>query len=122
MTEREFKARTKILALNVIRLVNELPANGTSGVLGRQLVRSGTAVGANYRAACRAKSARDMILKLSFVEEEADESLYWLELLVESGSTSSFEAKPLSDEFLEILAMTVASIHTLRRQSPIPNR
>ena len=77
MDERAFKARTKELALRVIRLVNSLPRNRTANVIGHQVLRSATSVGANYRAACRAKSVADMIAKLSIVEEEADETLYW---------------------------------------------
>ena len=84
MNEKEFKARTKQLALRVIRLVNTLPQNRTADVIGKQLLRSATSVGANYRAACRGKSTADVIAKLSIVEEETDESLYWLKLLIES--------------------------------------
>jgi four helix bundle protein len=75
MDEREFKDRTKMLALRVIRLVEALPRSRTSDVIGRQLLRSATSVGANYRAACRARSNADMIAKLGIVEEEADETL-----------------------------------------------
>ena len=83
MDEQEFKKRTQQLAHRVIKLVEALPNTTTGNVLGRQLLRSGTSVGANYRAACRAKSKADMIAKLGIVEEESDETLYWLELLVE---------------------------------------
>ncbi len=82
MNEREFKARTKDLAIRVIRLVGALPKKEMEAqVIGRQLLRCATSVGANYRAACRAKSTADMISKLSIVLEEADETLYWMELL-----------------------------------------
>ncbi|MFM7405461.1 MAG: four helix bundle protein [Cuspidothrix sp.] len=84
MNEQQFKTRTKQLALRVIRLVESLPTTKTADVIGKQLLRSATSVGANYRAACRAKSTADLIAKLSIVEEEADETLYWLELLIES--------------------------------------
>ena len=84
MNQNEMKERTKKFALRVIRLVESLPNTKTSNVLGNQLLRSGTSVGANYRAACRAKSTADFISKLSVVEEEADESIFWIELLVES--------------------------------------
>ena len=76
MTEFEFKKRTKDIALRVIKLVDSLPTNGTAQVIGKQLLRSGTSIGANYRAACRGKSTADLIHKLSIVEEEADECLY----------------------------------------------
>ncbi|MEG3861321.1 four helix bundle protein [Microcoleus sp. herbarium12] len=76
MDEQEFKRRTKQLALRVIKLVDALPKESASQVIGKQLIRSATSVGANYRAACRAKSTADLISKLRIVEEEADESLY----------------------------------------------
>jgi four helix bundle protein len=79
-------------------------------------LRSATSVAANYRAACRAKSAADLIAKLGIVEEEADETLYWLELLVESGLMSADKLKSLMQESTEILAMTVASIKTLKEK------
>jgi four helix bundle protein len=114
MNEEQFKKRTKQLALRVIRLVGTLPKNQTGQVIGRQLLRSGTSVGANYRAACRAKSTADMINKLKTVEEEADETLYWLELLVEGSIVPQAKLSDLMTETDEILAMTVASIKTLR--------
>jgi len=77
MNEVEFKRRTRALALRVIRLVAALPKTPAAEVIGRQLLRAGTSVGANYRAACRARSRRDMISKLGIVEEEADERVYW---------------------------------------------
>lgn len=82
--------------------------------IGRQLVRCATSIGANYRAASRPRSAADMIAKLKLVEEECDESLYWLELLVDLGVLSTEVAGPLIDEGTQILKMTVASINTLR--------
>jgi four helix bundle protein len=115
MDEREFKDRTKMLALRVIRLVEALPRGRTSDVIGRQLLRSATSVGANYRAACRAQSNADMAAKLGIVEEEADETLYWLELLIEAGLMSESRLVELMQETDEIVAMTVASIKALRR-------
>lgn len=88
MDENMFKQRTKQLALRVIKAVEILPKNRTADVLGRQLIRSVTSIGANYRAACRGKSTADVIAKLRIVEEEADESAYWMELLIESGLVS----------------------------------
>ena len=84
------------------------------------MIRCATSVGANYRAACRAKSRADLIAKLSIVEEEADECLYWLELLVESGTIAEEKVKSLMAEINEILAMTVASIKTLRSKQTRP--
>lgn len=116
LDEAAFKQRTKQLALRVIRLTDALPVKPSSSVIGRQLMRCATSVGANYRAACRAKSTADLIAKLSIVEEEADECLYWLELLVESGTLPATKLQALMTETNEILAMTVASIKTLRRK------
>jgi four helix bundle protein len=114
MDEQEFKQRTKRLALRVIELVEELPKNRTADVLGRQLLRSATSVGANYRSACRGKSTADVLAKLAIVEEEADETVYWLELLVEAKIVPESRVTPLLKESNEIVAMTVASIKTLR--------
>jgi four helix bundle protein len=114
MDEREFKARTKKLALRTIKLVESLPTSQAGLVIGKQLLRSATSVGANYRSACRAKSIADIILKLRIVEEEADESLYWMELLVEAGLVPEVKLKDLMSETNEIVSMTVASINTLR--------
>jgi four helix bundle protein len=114
MTENEFKSRTKQVALRVIRLVNSLPMSGVPGVIGKQLLRSGTSIGANYRAACRGKSKADVLHKLAIVEEETDESLYWIELLIESGTIPAKKLAELGKEISEILRMTVASIKTLR--------
>jgi four helix bundle protein len=116
MTEEMFKQRTKKLALNVIGFVEKLPKSRTADVLGKQLLRSATSVGANYRAACRGRSTADIIAKLGIVEEEADETLYWMELLVESEMVSQANAQSIMSEANEILAMTVASIKTLKRR------
>jgi four helix bundle protein len=120
MNEREFKERTKRVGLRVVRLVESLPPNRTADVLGRQLLRSGTSVGANYRAACRGRSRKDVIAKLGIVEEEADETVYWLEMLVDAGIVPEPRLGDLIAEVNEIVAMTVASIRTLRNQNPKP--
>ena len=114
MDEKEFKNRTKQIALRVIRLVESLPKTNSAQIIGKQLLRSATSVGANYRAACRGKSEADILHKLSIVEEEADESLYWLELLVDSNIISETKLSPLMRDINEIVAMTVSSIKTLR--------
>jgi four helix bundle protein len=116
MRDGELARRTKAFALAAVRFVEALPAGRTAEVLGRQLLRSATSVGANYRAACRAKSTADFINKLANVEEEADESRYWLELMAETGLDSSRERKALSGEADEITAMVVASIKSVRRR------
>ncbi len=114
MDPHELKTRTRRFALRVIDMVESLPKRRTAGVIGGQLLRAGTAVGANYRAACRAKSNLDFISKLGTVEEELDESLYWLELLRDSGSLTPDSVKPLMDEADQLLAITVSSINTAR--------
>jgi len=114
VNEQEFKDKTKRIALRVIRLVESLPKNATTDVIGKQLLRSATSVGANYRAACRAKSSADMIAKLAIVEEEADESMYWIELLIELNVVTSARLTDLMSELNEVVAITVASIKTLR--------
>jgi four helix bundle protein len=115
MTEQAFKDRTKQYALRIIRLTEALPRGRLASVIGGQLLRSGTSVGANYRAACRGKSRADVIAKLAIVEEEADECLYWMELLIDSGLVPEHRITDLMQEGDEIVAMTVASIKTLRK-------
>ena len=114
VNENEIKNRTKQIALRVIRLVESLPKTNSAQIIGKQLLRAATSVGANYRAACRGKSEADVLHKLSIVEEEADESLYWLELLVESNIVSKIKLSALMHDIDEIVAMTVSSIKTLR--------
>jgi len=125
MTQEEMKARTKQFALRVIRLVESLPKTKTANVIGNQLLRSGTSVGANYRASCRAKSTADFIHKLSIVEEEADESIYWMELLIESNSVKENLLGSLLNEAEQILSIIVSSIKTSKEKrnpkSAIPN-
>ena len=114
MTPEIFKKRTKLFALAVLKFSGTLPRSYTVDVLGRQLVRCSTSVGANNRAACRAKSAADFIAKMKIVEEEADEAVYWLELLNDGGFANADQVQPLLHEANEIVAMTVASIKTKR--------
>ena len=116
MNSDELKARTKQFTLRVIRLVESLPRGRTADVIGRQLLRSGTSVGANYRAACRAKSTADFISKMGTVEEESDESLYWMELLIEAKIVESDKLESLMKEADELLAITVSSINTARKR------
>jgi len=111
----KLKARTKDFALRVIRLVGALPAGRLADVVGKQLLRCGTSVGANYRAACRARSQADFIAKMGIVEEEADESIYWMEILIESGLIPSERMVNLMDEASQIVAMTISSIKTARQ-------
>jgi len=122
MDEKTFKERTKRLGLSVIRLVEKFSRSIAADAIGRQIVRSATSIGANYRAACRAKSTPDMINKLKVVEEESDETGYWLELIVEAGFAPKDQVAPIAKETDEILAMTVASLKTLRARQLINNR
>jgi four helix bundle protein len=107
-----------------MRLAEALPESPSGKVVGRQLLRCVTSVGANYRAACRAKSRADFVAKMRIVEEECDESLYWMELLIESGQVEAARLEDLIREAEELLSMVVASCKTARagKQSPIPNR
>ena len=114
MNEQELKLRTKQFALRVIKLVESLPQDQVGRVLGNQLLRAGTSVGANYRAACRSKSAADFISKMGTVEEEADESAYWLELLSDSGRIKAKKISSLAQEAGELTAIAVSSINTAR--------
>ncbi len=114
MDEQAFKQRTQRLALQVIELVEALPKNRTADVISRQLLRCATSVGANCRSACSGKSTADVLAKLAIVEEEADETIYWLELLVQAKILPTDKVQSLINESNEIVAMTVASIKTLR--------
>ncbi len=122
MDEKTFKTRTKKLAVAIIHQTEKLPKSLAADVVGRQLVRSGTSIGANYRAACRAKSTVDMINKMKIVEEESDETEYWLELLVEENLVPQDQIAHIYKKTDEILAMTIASIKTPRsRKSKMVN-
>jgi four helix bundle protein len=125
MTQTEMKNRTKQFALRVIRLVESLPETRTANVIGNQLLRSGTSVGAYYRAACRAKSTADFINKLAIVEEETDESNYWIELLIESNQVKKSLVENLLNEADEILSIVVSAIKTSKEKrnpkSEFPN-
>ncbi len=116
MPENKLKERTKQFALRIIRLVEALPSSKTSHVIGNQLLRSGTSVAANYRAVCRARSTAEFVAKLGIVEEEADESLFWMELLVESKIVERSKLEYLMKEADELIAITVASIKTARKR------
>jgi four helix bundle protein len=120
MTKEELLLRTKAFALRVIKAVQAMPNDKVGDVLGRQLLRCGTSVGANYRAACRAKSASDFINKLKIVEEECDEALYWMELVIESGLIPAKRLDGLQVEASELLAITVAALRTTRARHPKP--
>ena len=110
----QLRQRTKTFALRVIKLVEALPKTTVAAVLGKQLLRSATSVGANYRAACRARSQAEFIAKMGIVLEEADECGYWLELLSESGVMPAARLVDLQRESEELTAITVSSIKTAK--------
>ena len=116
MDTDELKQRTKAFALRIIRLVEALPNTSTARVIGNQLLRAGTSVGANYRAACRARSQAEFISKIGVVEEEADESAYWLELLIEATVLPPAKVQDLLDEANELTAIFVASGRTAKER------
>jgi four helix bundle protein len=115
MNNENLKQRTRKFALDIIKLIESLPTDRVSNVVGKQLLRAGTSVGANYRSATRAKSPPDFIAKMGIVEEESDESAYWLDLLAATGRLSASKTQPLITEAGELTAIAVASIRTARR-------
>lgn len=106
--------RTRAFALRVVHLVDPLPTESTGTIRGRLFWRCGTSVAANYRAACRAKSKADFINKLKIVEEECDESIYWMELIVAAKLVLKTKLGPLTSEAPELLSIVVAAIRTTR--------
>ena len=117
MKHQNLQIRTRQFALQVIKFCEGLPKDETSRILARQLLRSGTSVGANYRAASLAKSKPAFVSKLGDVLEEADESGYWTELLVEAGKVDQQIATPLLSEARELVAIAISSINTAKRNS-----
>jgi len=117
MTERsvQLQVRTKAFALSIIRLVRTLPNKPESWVIGKQLLRSGTSVAANYRAACRARSRAEFLARLGVVVEEADETAFWLDLLLETGIVQSPEIQRLTSEANQFVAMFSAAQLTIKR-------
>ena len=111
---QDLKARTKEFALRILRLYRALPANGEARILGKQVLRSGTSVGANYRAACRARSKAEFIAKLGVVLEEADETIFWLELLLEGGIVKREKLSDLLREAHELTSIFVTSLRAAK--------
>lgn len=117
-----FKARTKKFVLDNIIFFKSLPKTEEAKIIGRQLVRSSTSVGANYRAACRARSKAEFHSKLSIVVEEADESAFWMEIFIESGIVPKQELELLLDEAYQILKITSASRKTVSKTNNAVNK
>ena len=109
MTTKDLKDKTKKFALRIIKLADNLPQTRTGNVIAKQIVRSATSIGANYRAACRARSKADFISKITIVEEEADETMFWLEIMNEASLISSNRLKDLIKEADELVAIFTSS-------------
>lgn len=114
MNSDELKKRLKVFALRIIKLSESLPNTITGKTIGNQIIRSGTSPGANYRSACLGKSDKDFLNKLKMVEEELDETMYWIELIVESGLIKSNLVEDLLQENHELLKIIVSSITTMK--------
>ena len=121
MDAEELKERTKRFALRILKLVSALPNSLQGRAVGGQLVRSGTSVGSNYRAACRGRSRAEFIAKLGIVEEEADESAFWLELIIEGGLLQASRVQPLLDEANELTRIMAGSRVTASSRPPSKN-
>ena len=112
---QELSNRAQAFALKIIQLADELPGRRSADILARQIIRSATSVGANYRAACRARSHAEFVSKMHDVQEEADETQYWLELLYKSKSVGENAYKALWKEASELTAIFTASYTTARK-------
>ena len=116
MNAIELKKRLQTFALRIIKLTESLPNNITGKTLGNQIIRSGTSPGANYRSACLGKSDKNFLNKLKMVEEELDETLYWLELIIQSELIKENLLKDLIKENNELLKIIVSSITTMKKK------
>ncbi len=116
MNSEELKKRFKVFALRIIKLSNRLPNDLTGQTIAKQIIRSGTSPGANYRAACLGKSDKDFLNKLKIVEEELDETLYWLELIIEAELLKPASLDNLVKENQELLKIIVSSIRTMKKK------
>ena len=116
MTSEELRIRLKKFAIRILKLADSLPNTASGRAISNQIVRSGTSPGANYRAACLGKSDKDFINKLKIVEEELDETLYWLELIEESGSIKKELITDLMTENHELLKIIISSINTMKKK------
>lgn len=114
MNSEDLKNRTKQFALKIIKIAEEFPKTNCGFVIGKQIIKSSTSIGANYRSACRAKSKADFIAKLCIVEEETDETMYWLELAMDTGLIEKSKGESLLKEANEILSIIVASKKTAK--------
>lgn len=115
MTTAELKERMKRFALRILKMVDSLPRTYSGVAIAKQIVRSGTSPGANYRAACLAKLHKDFVNKLKIVEEELDETIYWIELIIDAELIPERKMRPLYGEAVELLKIIVSSINTSKR-------
>ncbi|MEM9186524.1 MAG: four helix bundle protein [Planctomycetota bacterium] len=115
--ESDLKSRTKSFALRIIRVYEALPKSTTAQVIGKQVLRSGTSVGAHYREACRARSPAEFISKIEGGLQELEETQYWLELLVDSETLPESRLSELQDEANQLAAMLTASVKTTKERS-----
>jgi four helix bundle protein len=116
MTPDELRARTKSFALRVVKLYRSLPRTADAQVMGKQLLRCGTSVAANYRASCRARSRAEFAARIGIVVEEADESGFWMEMLAEAGIVRLTLLKKLLEESKELTAIFTATQQTVRKR------
>ena len=123
MDKKDLQKRTKQFALRVFKLVKAMPNTTEARVIGRQIIRSASSVGANYRAACRGRSRAEFIAKLGIVEEEADETVFWLEMIIEAGIFKKEKITPLLKEANEMVSIIVVSLKSVKgNKSEIRNR
>ncbi|HZG52691.1 MAG TPA: four helix bundle protein [Pyrinomonadaceae bacterium] len=116
MKQNDLRVRTKVFALRIIKLYAALPQNVEAQIVGKQVLRSGTSVGAHYRESCRAKSNADFISKVEGGLQELEETLYWLELLSESKIFAEERIKPLREETEELIAMFVTMVKNVKNK------
>ena len=112
----QLRERTKAFALRIIRLFRYLPRTNEAQIIGKQLLRSGTSIGANYRSACRARSRAEFVAKLGIVVEEADETIYWLDLLMDSGTVKKERLANLLTEARQLTAIFTAATRTIKQK------
>jgi four helix bundle protein len=120
MTERELKIRTRKFAVDVFNFIDKLPQKRSAGIIGNQLGRSASSIAANYRAACRGRSIAEFISKLGVVEEEADETTFWLDIILDTQNGKKEELGPLLDEARELTAIFTAANKTAKKNKVKP--
>ena len=116
MNEDDLRLRTKEFALRIIKLADSLPKNASGKAIGTQIIRSGTSIGANYRAACRARSTNEFVSKLGIVLEESDETVFWIELIIESNLLSKEKMQSIHKEANELTAIFASSIKSCKNK------